>query len=179
VRVVVHDRTGELPDRLRTYAERKLVRLSRHFDRVLDAEVEFKPERRRSQEPAQVVTITVHMDGRRHPVASAREADLSRQTALDLALDKIDRQVVKLKEKIKERKRPDPDAAPVPLKVSGNGPARIRLKLRPESLQEAEAVLRRDDSQQFHLFLDEDSGEIQLVYRRLDGSVAVIEPVIT
>ena len=127
---MVHDRTGELPDRLRTYAERKLVRLSRHFDRVLAAEVEFKPEKRRSQDPAHVVTITVHMDGRRHPVASAREADLSRQTALDLALDKIDRQVVKLKEKIKERKRPDPDAAPLPLKVSGNGPARIRLKLR-------------------------------------------------
>jgi len=174
---VVHDRTGELPDRLRTYAERKLVRLSRHFDRVLDAEVEFKPERRRSQDPAHVVTITVHMDGRRHPVASAREADLDRQAALDLALDKIDRQVTKLKERIKERKRPDPEALAIPLKVSANGPARIRLKLRPQSLQEAEEVLRRED-QQFHLFLDEDSGGIQLVYRRQDGSVAVIEPVI-
>ncbi|HEX6349609.1 MAG TPA: HPF/RaiA family ribosome-associated protein, partial [Candidatus Dormibacteraeota bacterium] len=121
---------------------------------------------------------TVHMDGRRHPVASAREADLDRHAALDLALDKIDRQVTKLKEKIKERKRPDPEAAQLPLKVSANGPARIRLKLRPESLQEAEAVLRRDDGQQFHLFLDEDSGGIQLVYRRQDGSLAVIEPVI-
>jgi ribosome hibernation promoting factor len=177
---VVHDRTGELPERLRTYAERKLVRLSRHFDRVLDAEVEFKPERRRSQDPAHVVTITVHMDGRRHPVASAREADLDRHAALDLALDKIDRQVTKLKEKIKERKRPSAEnAAPVALKVSGNGPARIRLKLRPESLQEAEAVLRRDDGQHFHLFLDEDTGGIQLVYRRQDGSLAVIEPVVT
>ena len=178
MRVVVHDRTGELPDRLRTYAERKLVRLSRHFDRVLDAEVEFKPERRRSQDPAHVVTITVHMDGRRHPVATAREAGPDRHAVLDLALDKIDRQVVKLKEKIKERKRHDPDGAQVPLKVSANGPARIRLKLRPESLQEAEAVLRRDDAQLFHLFLDEDSGDIQLVYRRQDGSLAVIEPVV-
>jgi putative sigma-54 modulation protein len=178
VRVVVHDRTGELPERLRIYAERKLVRLSRHFDRVLDAEVEFKQERRRSHEPAHVVTITVHMDGRRHAVATAREADLNRQTALDLGLDKVDRQVVKLKEKIKERKRPD-SAAAVPHKVSAKSPARIRLKLRPQSLQEAEAELRHDESRQFHLFLDEDSGEIQLVYRRPDGSVAVIEPVVT
>jgi len=179
VRVVVHDRTGELPGRLRTYAERKLVRLSRHFDRILDAEVEFRQERRRSHEPAHVVTITVHMDGRRHPVANAREENLDRQTALDLGLDKIDRQVVKLKEKIKERKRPGPDAGPAPLKVSGNGPARIRVKLRPQSLQEAEAELRRDEDRHFHLFLDEDSGAIQLAYRREDGSIAVIEPVVT
>ncbi|HEY8642462.1 MAG TPA: ribosome-associated translation inhibitor RaiA [Candidatus Dormibacteraeota bacterium] len=179
MRVVVHDRTGGLPERLRTYAERKLVRLSRHFNRVLDAEVEFKQERRRSHDPAHVVTITVHMDGRRHPVATAHEEHLDRQTALDLGLDKIDRQVIKLKEKIKERKRPDPEAVPVPLKVSANGPARIRVKLRPESLQDAEAELRRDDGKHFHLFLDEDSGEIQLVYRREDGSIAVIEPVVT
>jgi len=51
------------------------------------------------------------MDGRRHAVATAREADLDRQTALDLGLDKVDRQVIKLKEKIKERKRP---AQPAP-----------------------------------------------------------------
>ena len=114
-----------------------------------------------------------------HPVATAHEEDLDRQTALDLGLDKIDRQVIKLKEKIKERKRPDPDADPVPLKVSANGPARIRVKLRPESLPDAEAQLRRDEGKHFHLFLDEDSGEIQLVFRREDGSIAVIEPVVT
>ncbi len=176
---MVHDRTGELPARLRSYAEQKLVRLSRHFDRVLEAEVEFKKERRRSQEPAHVVTITVHMDGRRHAVATAREADLDRQTALDLGLDKVDRQVIKLKEKIKERKRPAQPAPPPGLKVSGNGPTHLRVKLRPQSLMEAEAALRRAAEQKFHLYLDEDSGEIRLLYRREDGTMAVIEPVIT
>jgi putative sigma-54 modulation protein len=164
---------------LRTYAEQKLVRLSRHFDRVLEAEVEFKKERRRSQDPAHVVTITVHMDGRRHPVATASEADLDRQAALDLGLDKVDRQVVKLKEKIKERKRPAQSQPDPVLKVSGNGPARLRVKVRPQSLAEAEAALRRDEDQQFRLYLDEDSGEIRLLYRREDGTMAVIEPVIT
>lgn len=176
---MVHDRTGELPARLRTYAEQKLVRLSRHFDSVLEAEVEFKKERRRSQDPAHVVTITVHMDGRRHPVATAREAGLDRRAALDLGLDKVDRQVIKLKEKIKERKRPAPPAPAPALTASGNGTTRLRLKLRPESLAEAEAALRRDEDQHFRLYLDEDSGEVRLLYRRQDGTMAVIEPVIT
>ena len=42
-----------------------------------------------------------------------------------------------------------------------------------------EARLRREEDQMFHLFLDEDSGEIHLLYRRMDGTMAVIEPVIT
>ena len=176
---MVHDRTGELPARLRSYAEQKLVRLSRHFDRVLEAEVEFKKERRRSQDPAHVVTITVHMDGRRHAVATAREADLDRQAALDLGLDKVDRQVIKLKEKIKERKRPAPPAPAPGLKASADGTTHLRVKLLPQSLAEAEAALRRDEDQQFRLYLDEDSGEIRLLYRREDGTMAVIEPVIT
>ena len=175
---MVHDRTGELPARIRSYAEQKLVRLSRHFDRVLEAEVEFKQERRRSQEPAHVVTITVHMDGRRHPVATAREAGLDRQAALDLGLDKVDRQVLKLKEKIKDRKQPAARTpAPAGRSVDGE-PARLRLKLQPQTLAEAEASLRKDEEQRFRLFLDEDSGEIRLLYRRHDGSMAVIEPVI-
>ena len=31
----------------------------------------------------------------------------------------------------------------------------------------------------FHLFLDEDTGDLCVIYRRGDGSVAIIEPRIT
>jgi ribosomal subunit interface protein len=98
--VLVHDRTTGLPADLVDYAERRLQRLGRHFDRVQEVEVEFEDEPHRGS--GCVVRITVRTDGPRHPVAHAHE------TAPDarLALDKIDRQVLKLKEKIKiERKR--------------------------------------------------------------------------
>jgi hypothetical protein len=35
------------------------------------------------------------------------------------------------------------------------------------------------DGQPFFVFLDEDSGAIQIAARRADGTVAVIEPVVT
>jgi hypothetical protein len=43
----------------------------------------------------------------------------------------------------------------------------------------ADAVAELEaDSQAFFVYLDEDSGGIQIAVRRADGSVAVIEPVV-
>jgi hypothetical protein len=56
-------------------------------------------------------------------------------------------------------------------------PERVRLKLRPMSTADAVAELEAD-SQAFFVYVDEDSGGIQIAVRRADGSVAVIEPVV-
>jgi putative sigma-54 modulation protein len=181
VKVVIHDRTGTLPDDLPEYAERKLSRLSRHFDRVLEAEVEFRDERRRAQAPLRYVEIIVRMDGRKAPLLTAREGSEEPRAALDRALDKVDRQVLKLKERIKTRKpRTQPvlaaAAAGVRRAAGQAEPERLRVYLRPESLHDAAGALRAD-GHLFRVFLNEDSGEVNVAYRRADGSVAVIEPV--
>lgn len=104
MKVVVHDRTGELPAELRAYAERKVTRLSRHFDRVAEAEVEFEQDKG-GPGAATLARITVRTQGRRHALVHAGEVDHDPQAALQLAIDKIDRQMVKLKEKIKMKSR--------------------------------------------------------------------------
>lgn len=180
VKVVVHDRTGELPAPLRAYAERKLERLGRHLDLVVEAEAEFDRERRKSQTPAHTVQLIVRTDGRRHPLAQALELAAEPRAAFDLALDKIDRQVVKLKEKIKSaRKRGGSAPAPVAAAAAApEGPERVRVHLRPETMAAAERELDLN-GHQFRVYLDEDTGEIGVLYRKADGSVAVIEPVIS
>ncbi len=167
---------------MRENAERKLTRLARHFGKVADAEVDFSEERKRSGLATIVCRINIHMDGRRTPVLSAHERGADALSALDLALDKIDRQVVKYKEKITHRKKP---LSPVRVPQQDDGeesrspePERIRLKLRPMTVSEAVAELEAD-GQPFHVFLDENSGAIQIVARRLDGSIALIEPIVT
>lgn len=180
VKVVLHDRTGGLAQEVRGYADRKLTRLVRHFGKVADAEVEFSEERKRSGLTTSVCRINVHLDGRRAPVLFAHEKGADAVTALDLALDKIDRQVVKHKEKITHRKRPlSAERAPADREEREGPPEpeRIRLKLRSMTVSEAVAELEAD-GQQFHVYLDEDSDEIRIVVRRADGSVAVIEPVL-
>ena len=181
MKVVLNDRTDGLKPELKAYAERKLTRLERHFDRVADADVDFSVERKRFGVETIVCRINVHVSGRRTPVLSAHERGPDAQSALDLALDKIDRQVMKLKEKRTHRhlevsplRMPDEET---PKPARNTEPERIRMKLLPESIEQAIAELE-SDGQAFHIFLDEFSGGIQIAFRRADGSVAIIEPVI-
>jgi putative sigma-54 modulation protein len=181
VKVVLHDRTNGLGQEVRDMAYRKLTRLEHHFGKVADAEVEFSEERKRSGLATTVVRINVHLDGRRTPVLSAHERGADPQSALDLALDKIDRQVVKHKEKVTHRKQAvSPVRVPQPEAGAERSPEpeRLRLKVRPMSLADAISELQAD-SQPFLVYLDEDSGELQIAVKRADGSVAVIEPVVT
>jgi putative sigma-54 modulation protein len=181
VKVVLHDRTNGLGQELRENAERKLTRLARHFGKVADAELEFTEERKRSGLSTFICRISVHLDGRRTPALYARERSADPQSALDLAIDKIDRQLVAFKEKVTNRKQAASPVRVPPAEetaVRSAEPERVRLKLRPMSLSEAVSELEAD-SQAFVVFLDEDSGETLIAVKRADGSVAVIEPVVT
>lgn len=176
---MIHDRTDSVGPELRDYAERRVTRLARHFDRVQLVQVDFEQERNRSQEPERVVTILLQTDSRKGPqTLKARERALDSHAALDLALDKLDRQVRKLKEKLKVRKaRTAATEEPLP-RATSEGPERLRVHLRPESLQQATESLHAN-GHLFHLFLDEDTGEVNVIYRRHDGAIAIIEPTIS
>jgi len=183
VKVVLHDRTDGLGQEVRDTAQRKLIRLERHFGKVVDAEVEFSELRKRSGLSTTVCRISLHLDGRRTPVLQAREMGADPQSALDLALDKIDRQVVAFKEKVVHRKHATspvrvPEESALEAPARSPEPERLRLKLRPMSVSDAVDELQAD-SQPFLVYLDEDSGEIQIMVKRADGSLAVIEPVVT
>ena len=183
MKVVLHDRTAGVGPEVRENAERKLTRLARHFGKVADADVDFSEEGKHPNGLATIVCrINIHLDGRRTPVLSAHERGADAMSALDLALDKIDRQVVKYKEKVTRRKKPVSPArvtmADGDQEARSPAPERIRMKLRPMTISDAVAELEAD-GQPFLVFLDEDSGAIQIAARRADGTVAVIEPVVT
>ena len=178
----MHDRTSGVPNRLVDYAEQRLLKLGRHFDRVQEVEVEFEDESHRASQRSCVVHITVRTDGRRHPVAHVTETAGEARAALDLALDKVDRQVVKLKEKIKiERKRGAQAAAVADPEVEGGEApelVRMRIKLHPESVEDAIEALATS-SNPCYVFLDEGSGLVNVCFRRPDGGVTIVEPVVT
>jgi putative sigma-54 modulation protein len=180
MKVVIHDRTEELAPRLRSYIQRRLGKLGRHFARVLEAEVHFTPESRRNGESEKAVKILVRMDGRKKPLLTAEEHGKDLQAMLDLALEKVDRQVLKLKDKIVDRHRSGPvEIEPEPASDTvTEGPERVITRVKAESVSQAMDALEAN-GHLFHLFLDEDTGELNLIYRRGDGTVSIIEPRIT
>lgn len=79
---------------LRSYVEKKLERLVRHFDHVIDANVVLTVEKLQQKAEA-----TVHVRGETiHAIAN----DENMYAAIDALIDKLDRRVVKHKEKTRD-----------------------------------------------------------------------------
>ncbi len=87
----------ELTDALRNYVKEKIKRIERHFDHVTNVHVILSPERHQQKAEA-----TVHVSGA-DVFAYAVEDDM--YAAIDLLVDKLDRQILKHKEKIQKRAR--------------------------------------------------------------------------
>jgi len=87
----------EITDSLRDYVNEKFQRLERHFDNVVDAHVILTVEKNRQRAEA-----TLAVSGAR----LFAEADHDEMyAAIDLLIDKLDRQVVKHKEKRSDHHR--------------------------------------------------------------------------
>ncbi|MBI3145372.1 MAG: ribosome-associated translation inhibitor RaiA [Pseudogulbenkiania sp.] len=90
---------------LRDYIESKLERITRHVDHVIDVAVTLSVDKL-----VQKAEVNVHLSGKDIHV-EATEADM--YAAIDLLMDKLDRQVLKYKEKLSEhRATPVPSPAP-------------------------------------------------------------------
>ena len=86
----------EVTDSLRNYVATKLEKLERHFDRITNMSVILSVEKQR-----QKAESIVHISGG-EIYADAEHDDL--YTAIDMLADKLDRQLIKKKEKRKDRK---------------------------------------------------------------------------
>ncbi|MDD3609089.1 MAG: ribosome-associated translation inhibitor RaiA [Halothiobacillaceae bacterium] len=86
----------ELTDALRGYVESKISRLERHFDRVMDIHVILSVEKLRQKAEA-----NIHLSGN-DIHAEATEEDM--YAAIDALADKLDRQIVKHKEKTSDHR---------------------------------------------------------------------------
>ena len=81
---------------LRTYAVEKMNRINRHFDRTTTTHVVLRVEKQRHRAEA-----TVHAEGTTLH-ADAEGADM--YAALDALADKLDRQVLRHKEKLADHR---------------------------------------------------------------------------
>ena len=87
----------EVTPAIRTYAEEKLSRIGKHFDSHLDVHIILSVEKL-----VQKAEAILHTAGKKH-FAEATAHDM--YAAIDLLADKLDRVVVKLKEKMKDHNR--------------------------------------------------------------------------
>jgi putative sigma-54 modulation protein len=90
----------EITPAIRAYVLAKLDRINRHFDHVIDVNVVLSVDKLRKK-----VEANVHVRGKE---IHAESVDPDMYAAIDLLADKLNRQVLKYKEKISAH-RPDRD----------------------------------------------------------------------
>ncbi len=177
---------------LRKLVEQRLARAFRPLnDSVVSAQVVITREKARFH-----AEVTLHVRGEHflHGDATGRDA----QTALSASIDKIDRQLGKLKGKWTEGKRraispaKAASAAPRPQRGAamfgtglaqrepdGAGQIRIirarRYAVKPMSVDEA-AMEVGDGRDAFLVFRNSTTEEINVLFRRPDGNLGLIEP---
>jgi putative sigma-54 modulation protein len=93
----------EVTPALREYVLTKLERVMRHFDQVVDVNVLLTVEKNKEKERRQKAEVTLHVKGRDIFVEQSHE-DL--YAAIDQLMDKLDRQVVRHKDKLQDHHHP-------------------------------------------------------------------------
>ena len=97
MRIETHGQQIEITPALRDYVESKLARLARHFDQPFDVRTQLSIDK-----PAHRAEATVNVAGRTlHADANA----IDMYAAIDLLADKLDRLLVKHKEKLVDHHR--------------------------------------------------------------------------
>jgi putative sigma-54 modulation protein len=180
MRLELTGRHVEITPALRKLVDRKLAPISRLMnDRLVSVQVVLTREKNR-----QHVEMTIHARGEKFFHAYGDNA--SWETSLSSAVDKITQQAHRVKGKWVERRRRatrvkgrEP-APPAPEPADGGlAPARVvraaRYAVKPMTVDEA-AMQIETASDAFLVFRNARTEDINVIYRRRNGDLALIEP---
>lgn len=171
----------EVTSAIREYVEKKISKLERYFDSAPISDVHVNLSVYNDE---QRIEVTIPMT---NLLLRAEVQHIDLYAAVDLAVDKLERQIRKHKTKInrKFKQNGSPKHAFAELEKE----ARIaseednemeivrtkRFNLKP--MDSEEAILQMDMlGHAFFVFTNDQSGETNVVYRRRDGKYGLIEP---
>jgi putative sigma-54 modulation protein len=173
MKIYIRGRDQRVTDALRQHVETQLVRLSRHHDRILEARVTLRTERK-----DRIVDVTLHLP---HYILKAEERGSSFDEAIDLVRDRLEKQIEKYRTRlIDKRHRPNGKARARTARPKRSGVRIARTKrfaIRPMSPQEA-ALQMEMLGHDFHVFLNAETEEVNVLYRRRGGDLGLIEPML-
>jgi len=178
MQVTITARNLEITEALKRYAEEKVTRLQKFVDQITSAHVVLSIEKHR-----QIAEVTLRV---RDLTIRGEESSSNLYSAIDLVADKIERQILRYKEKIvghsgrgSGRLRTRGETAPAEAEpFSEDGPRIVKTKrfaMKPLSPDEA-AVQMILLGHNFFVFRNAHTQEVNVLYRRQDGDYGLIEP---
>jgi len=160
-------------DHLKSYVTDKLDRFDRLLDNPAEANVVLKVEKFRH-----IAEISVSGDRMK---INGKEETEDMYSAIDMVLDKLEKQIKKGKEKVRERR----SKSRLKVKMAGLTPAvgddaaqQVKVTyVEYKPMDVDEAILQMDlTNENFLVFTDARTDQINVLYRRNDGDLGLIQP---
>jgi putative sigma-54 modulation protein len=204
LKIIITGKNIELTPSLKDFVEKKMDSIKAYVEQLQEVDVILSVDKTKSQGILHTAEVTIWATGVNFR-ASQSHPDM--YAAIDLILDKLQKQIKRYKDKLKQKpnkkhKRQDfsfrhqvfalqeelfdeaADVAAEPVKTEieetedESSPKLIRTDnffSKPMFPDEA-AIQLRYLQQEFIVFNNADTGEVNVVYRRNDGNVGLIEP---
>jgi len=165
----------EPTESLRTYATEKVSKIKKYLDFPIEAHIVLAVEKFRH-----MADITLSLDG---TMIKGVEVTEDMYSSIDQVIDKIEKQVKKYRSKVRQR-RPEsrkgsvePDLVDEGAEAGLEEPSIEVEKMVAKPMDAEEAAMQLSMSQQdFMVFRNSSSMEINVIYKRKDGNLGLIEP---
>ena len=173
--ITVTFRHMEPSESLRAYAEEKISKINKFLDFPIEAHIVLAVEKFR-----RMADVTLNLNG---TMIKGVEVTEDMYSAIDQVMDKIEKQVKRYREKIKTRRtenRKNEDVLAESEESSDTAqdePGIEVEKMVAKPMDTEEAAMQLAISQQdFLVFRNSKSREINVMYKRKDGNLRLIEP---
>jgi len=176
MQVVVIGRHIEATEALKQYATEKLIRLEKYLPSTIQVVVTLSVVKKVHH----IAEAVIKSNGL---LIQASEETEEMYSAIDLLMAKLERRVRRYKEKLVAHKHQSNKAEVVSAAtVSSHPDDRIpqiiktkRFDLKPMQAEEAVMQMELLDKE-FFIFANAGSGQVNVIYKRKDGNVGLIEP---
>lgn len=177
MRISISGKNLEISDYLRDLVEKKVAKLERYFPQDTEVQVTLSVEKNRH-----IVEVTIPYDG---VIIRGEEVTGDMYASIDNVLDKLEKQILRHRTRLEKSLRSGAfkfDApvygAPVEEMDEEDAPHIVRVKrFNIKPMTEEEAMLQIEMlGHSFYVFVNADTGLMNVLYRRKDGNYGLIEP---
>ena len=178
MKISVRGKNIEATPALVDYAEKKISKLEKHFDKATDVQVVLSVIRE-----DHIVEVTMNINGL---ILRGEESTGDMYASIDMVVDKLERQLKKYKTRMNKSLRQRGvrviseklALTEAEARMEDEAPQVVRTKrftLKPMSTEEA--ILQMDLlGHNFFVFSSAENDAVNVVYRRRDGHYGLIEP---
>ncbi len=168
--IIIHCKHMNLTTTLKDYAEEKIGKFEKYFSNATEAIVTMSVEKYRHR-----AEVLIKVDGL---LIQAESITGEMYASIDEVVDKLERQIRKYKEKIVSQRK-GKNKSETPEEAVKSTPLIIKKKafdIKPMGVEEAAMQMDLLDKN-FFVFTNATSGDINVLYKRTDGNLGLIEPV--